>query len=77
MNWQNENNFWILPLHWTIEWILKEGEKIDIYLDLVRELKKLYNMKMMKIVLEILGIVLKETNWAVEEEPKPLGSLHC
>ena len=43
---------------------LKENEKIDKYLDLARELKKLWNMKVKPIVVGALGTVPKrfETN---------------
>ena len=40
---------------------IKEGEKIDKYLDLARELEKLWNMKVMliSIVVGVLGTVHK------------------
>ena len=44
-------------------WVkLKKSEKKDKYLDLARELKKLWNMKviLMPIVIGALGIVTKE-----------------
>ena len=38
---------------------LKESEKRDKYLDLARELKKLWNMKVIPIVIGALGTISK------------------
>ena len=48
--------------------IIKECEKIDKYLDLARELKELWNMKvtMILIVVEALGMVLKRLERGLE-----------
>ena len=48
---------------------LKESEKKDKYLDLARELKKLWNMKVMEIpiVIGALGTVTKELIQGLED----------
>ena len=48
---------------------LKESEKRDKYLDLARELKKLWNMKVMviPIVIGALGTITKELIKGLEE----------
>ena len=51
------------------EGILKESEKKDKYLDLVRELKKLWNMKVtiVPIVIGALGTITKELLKGLED----------
>ena len=46
---------------------LKESEKIDKYLDLARELKKLWNVKVTIIVIGALGTVPKDLVLGLED----------
>ena len=52
---------------------VKESEKIYKYLDLARELKKLWNMKV-KVVPIVIGAL--GTNWKSEEESRPSKLKH-
>ena len=47
----------------------KESEKINKYLDLARELKKLWNIKVVviSILVDLLGMVLKDFERILEE----------
>ena len=62
-NDNNNNNviWWILLFQQTLVRKMKENEKIDEYLDLVRELKKLWNIKVMVIpeIARLLGTMTK------------------
>ena len=63
-------------------WVkLKEDTKIDKYLDLARELEKLWNMKLMRIptVISVFDTVTKGLRWLEEMEHKwrPSKWQHC
>ena len=63
---------------------VKENEKHDKYLDLARELKRLWNMKMIQIPIIVKGLERKLKNrekmmgnWKSEEELKISRPQHC
>ena len=63
---------------------IKESEKIDKYLDLARELRKVRNMRAMAIPVVIgalgkvpEGLVRGWRSWKSEDESRPCRLLHC
>ena len=64
---------------------MKESEKRDIYLNLARELKKLWSMKVI-VILVVVGALemvpqglemVPQKNWKSKEESRPSKLQHC
>ena len=72
---QNKRTYHLVGLSIpTDHWVkIKESKKVDKYLDFVRELKKLWNMKVtvIPIVVGALGMVPKGLEKSLEKELRP------